>query len=149
MIYGERSGVVHDEDLPPISEEATPSPLHRENPLVNRTLSVEDQQYKSQGERVLQQMVEFTASNDSWRFERTTNGITFRSRVWQGKKIWKAEKEMELGARQLWNILYPGEQMSQWNPQCTRNEVIIVPKYKNEVTNPCLSTHQITFVNRY
>ncbi|CAI8013419.1 StAR-related lipid transfer protein 3 (Fragment) [Geodia barretti] len=69
-------------------------------------------------------MLEFTSSNDSWKFERTADGVTFRSRTWQGKKIWKAEKEMELGAGQLWNILYPGNEMPLWNPQCTLNESV-------------------------
>jgi hypothetical protein len=118
-IYGERScHTGPDEELPPISEEATPSPI------IRRTLSVDDRQYKAEGEQVLQQMLEFTSTNNSWKLERTADGVTFHSRTWQGKKIWKAEKEMELGAGQLWNILYPGDEMPLWNPQCTLNESV-------------------------
>ena len=37
--------------------------------------------------------------------------------------ILSSQGEMALGALQLWNILYPGDQMPLWNPQCTMNEV--------------------------
>jgi hypothetical protein len=121
-MFGDRSCNIADEDLPPITEETTPSPVHRESPLIRHTLSEEDQRYKMEGERTLHQMMEFTANNDSWKSERTANGILFHSMVWQGKKIWKAECEMAISALQLWNILYPGDQMPQWNPQCTKNE---------------------------
>ena len=31
--------------------------------------------------------------------------------------------EMAVSALQLWRVLYPGDEMPRWNPQCTKNEV--------------------------
>ena len=41
MLHGDRSCAAPDDDLPPISEEATPSPMHRGHSLARRTYSEE------------------------------------------------------------------------------------------------------------
>ena len=33
------------------------------------------------------------------------------------------QREMELSALQLWNILFPGEHFTEWNPRCTLSKV--------------------------